>query len=157
MSEPTLVPVTDDDLDHVRELFREYAAEIEIDLCFQGFEEELSSLPGRYAAPTGSLILAWDEARPIGCIGLREIAPRVAEMKRLYVRPEARGTGVGRRLVERFLEDARRLGYREVVLDTLDRMVSARALYTSLGFEVVPAYYNNPLEGVVYMRLRLDG
>lgn len=144
------------DLDDVRALFREYERWLDFSLCFQGFEAELASLPGRYAPPSGRLWLAEVDGVLAGGIGLREIAPGVCEMKRLFVRDAARGRGVGRALAERVIADAREIGYACMRLDTIrDRMRAANALYESLGFVDIPAYYANPLEGVRYMELDL--
>ena len=139
--------------DHVlvRTLFREYAVELGIDLCFQGFEEELASLPGKYAAPSGALLLAGEE----GCVALRDVGDGVCELKRLFVRPSARGSGLGNDLALAIVERGRQLGYRHMVLDTLDRLEPAIRLYSRLGFEESEPYYDNPLPGVVYMRKAL--
>ena len=141
-----------------RTLFEEYAASLDVDLGFQGFADELASLPGAYAPPAGALLLALRGDAIIGCIALRPLgdpAARVAEMKRLYVRPAARGFGVGRVLVEAVVDRARTLGYREMKLDTLAPMRQARALYASLGFRPCEAYYDNPLPGVAYLSLAI--
>jgi GNAT superfamily N-acetyltransferase len=144
------------DVAHARSLFEEYAAWLAVDLCFQGFAEELSTLPGAYAPPRGRLLLAGPPDAPVGCIALRPLPePGVGEVKRLYVRPAARGTGVGCALVEAILREARSIGYRELKLDTLEWMSDARRLYGRLGFAQCPAYYHNPLPGAVYMRLAL--
>jgi GNAT superfamily N-acetyltransferase len=145
------------DLDDVRALFREYEAWLAHDLCFQGFSAELATLPGRYAPPSGRLILAELDGALVGCIALRALSPEVCEMKRLYVREAGRGHGVGRALAERCLEGARAVGYRAMRLDTLriDRMAPANRLYDSLGFRDIAAYYENPLPDVRYMELPL--
>jgi GNAT superfamily N-acetyltransferase len=146
-----------DDLDQVRALFREYEAWLAHDLCFQGFSTELATLPGRYAPPSGRLILAELDGALVGCVGLRALSPEVCEMKRLYVREAGRGHGVGRALAERCLEGARAVGYRAMRLDTLriERMAPANRLYDSLGFRDIAAYYENPLPDVRYMELPL--
>ena len=142
-------------LDTVRALFREYADWLGVDLCFQGFDEELATLPGKYARPDGRLLLAVDGARAAGCIGLRRFDATTGEVKRLYVRPAARGHGLGGALALQVIEAAREIGYRRLVLDTLEPMAEARSLYRSRGFREIPAYYANPLPGVIYMELRL--
>lgn len=152
----TIDPVQSADLGDVRRLFREYEAAIGIDLCFQGFEEELASLPGRYAGPRGALFIARDAGEPVGCVGLRPMADQdICEMKRLYVRAKRRGTGLGRQLIDCALEAARLAGYRAMRLDTLENMTAAQRLYRELGFREIPAYYPNPLPGVKYFELDL--
>jgi len=144
-----------DRLGDVKALFREYAASLRVDLCFQHFEEELSGLPGRYARPDGRLYLALAGGSPAGCVALRRLDELRSEMKRLYVRPAFRALGLGRALAERVIGDARALGYREMLLDTLAEMGGAQALYEKLGFTDIPPYYDNPLPGARYMRLAL--
>jgi putative acetyltransferase len=144
------------DLDDVRALFREYEAWLGHDLCFQGFEQELASLPGKYAPPKGRLLLAELDGRLAGVIAMREFEPGVCEMKRLFVRDFARGHRVGRALAERLVAEAKAAGYRAMRLDTLpERMAPANTLYESLGFRDTSAYYANPLSGVRYMELDL--
>jgi GNAT superfamily N-acetyltransferase len=151
-----LVPAhTPDQLAVVRQLFREYADEIQADLCFQGFQQELAGLPGKYAPPRGCLLLACDEAELAGCVALRPLDGETCEMKRLYVRPAFRGTGLGRQLAQAVIARARAIGYRRMRLDTLRSMTSARTLYATLGFVEIPAYYENPLPGPVYLELNL--
>jgi GNAT superfamily N-acetyltransferase len=139
-------------------LFRAYAAALEIDLAYQGFEDELASLPGRYAPPAGALLLARDAAgAAIGCVALRPIEPNgCCEMKRLFVAPEGRGAGLGKSLVEAVIAEAQRIGYREMRLDTLPQMTGAIALYRRFGFEPMPAYYETPVVGTIFMRCRLS-
>ncbi len=156
-SRPTIRAATTADFDDVRTLFREYQRWLGRDLCFQGFEAELAALPGRYAPPSGRLYLAEVDGALAGCIALREFAPGVSEMKRLFVRDSARGLGVGRLLAERVIADARALGYTCMRLDTLaDSMVAANRLYEALGFRDIAAYYANPMPDVRYMELALD-
>lgn len=138
------------------ELFQEYAVDLDIDLGFQGFDEEVATLPGDYAPPRGALLLAWVDGSPAGCCALRPLDtsdyPNAAEMKRLYVRKVFRGFGLGRHLAEATLDAARQAGYASVLLDTLDDMEAARALYAELGFEEIPPYYHNPVVGAHYLK-----
>jgi ribosomal protein S18 acetylase RimI-like enzyme len=147
------------DLDEVRAIFREYAAGLGVDLAFQNFEQELADLPGEYAAPRGALFLARVDGELAGCCALRPLDnadyPNAAEMKRLYVRKAFRGFGLGRQLAEAALAAARRAGYDTVLLDTLDDMEAARALYEDIGFEDIPPYYHNPIAGAHYLKADL--
>lgn len=143
------------DLEVVRSLFREYQRAIGVDLGFQAFESELRGLPGAYARPRGRLFLAFEDDGLAGCGALRPLAADVAELKRMWVRPAFRGRGLGRRIAEALLAAAREEGYRAARLDTLETLREAVALYRSLGFREIPAYYANPLPGVVYMELAL--
>ena len=143
-------------MDVVRQLFREYEASLQIDLCFQGFEAELAALPDKYAPPEGALILAWMDGQAAGCVALRAIDADVCEMKRLYVRDAYRGLGLGRALVARIIDEARQRGYRDMRLDTLSRMEVALRLYASFGFVPTEPYVYNPVEDVRYLELRLD-
>jgi len=148
------------EIEEVRRLFREYEARLNVDLCFQQFESELAGLPGKYAPPSGTLLLATNGKRAVGCGALRKIESpvnRTCEMKRLYVCPEARGLGIGKRIASGLIQEAIGLGYTAMVLDTLDRLKAAIHLYKSLGFVPAKPYYNNPLPGVIYLRLNLAG
>jgi putative acetyltransferase len=143
----------------VRQIFREYAEGLGVDLCFQQFDEELAGLPGEYATPRGALLLATVDGEVAGCVALRPLDnadyPNAAEMKRLYVRKAFRGFGLGRQLTEAVLDAARQAGYASVLLDTLDDMEAARALYEDLGFEDIPPYYHNPIPGAHYLKVDL--
>ena len=139
-----------------RELFKEYSAGLGIDLCFQSFEKELAELPGGYAPPSGRLLVAIAENQSGGCVALRKIADGICEMKRLYVRPEFRGTGLGHALAEAIILAAREIGYQRMRLDTLPgKMDRAIAMYRSLGFKEIRPYYSNPVEGALFMELEL--
>ncbi|MCX2722220.1 GNAT family N-acetyltransferase [Roseibium salinum] len=145
---------TSEDLETVKTLFRAYVDWLGIDLSYQGFEEELAGMPGKYAPPSGGLYLAKDpDGAHLGCVGLRALGPDGAcEMKRLYVLPAGRGRGVGGALVDRVLEAARRAGYREMFLDTLPSMAGAIKLYQAAGFEVTTAYYDTPIRETLFFR-----
>ena len=141
---------------HAQGLALFYRQGFAVDLCFQGFEEELATLPGLYAPPKGCLLLAVDGDEVAGVVGVRPLEENnKAEIKRLYVRSPWRGTGLGRRLAIRAVETARKVGFATLCLDTLGFMTEARTLYKSLGFFEIPAYYDNPLDGVVYMEMSL--
>lgn len=146
---------TPDRLPVVRELFVEYANTLGVDFCFQNFERELAELPGKYAPPSGRLFLAMDGRRVAGCAALRELEAGICEMKRLYLRPQFRGQGVGRQLAEATVVAAREIGYQRMRLDTLASLKPALALYESLGFQRIPAYYQNPIANVVFLELAL--
>lgn len=148
--------ISADEITAVRELFEEYAGALSIDLGYQGFAQELAELPGAYAPPRGKLLLATLERIYAGCVALRPIDSRACEMKRLYVRPELRGAGVGRMLAERVIFEARSIEYSVILLDTLPTMHGALRLYESLGFVRRAPYYQSPIEGNVFMELRLD-
>ena len=147
---------TPEDIADVRRLFRAYADWLEVDLCFQGFERELAELPGCYAPPAGRLLIARVGGEVVGCVGLRRLETGVWEMKRLWVEPGFAGYGVGRALAEAIVAAARQIGYRRMRLDTIPaRMPAAQHLYAALGFLEIPAYYDNPLAGVVMLELEL--
>lgn len=144
------------DLAAIRELFLEYQARLGVDLGFQSFEAEVRDLPGDYAPPNGRLLLARQDGRPVGCAALRTFAPSRAEMKRLFVRPGARGLELGRQLVARLIDEARSAGYAELVLDTLPGMAEAQGLYLASGFRDIPPYRPNPIPGARFLGLPLD-
>lgn len=152
-------PSTAEEFEALRGIFREYAASLQVDLCFQDFATELAELPGVYAAPRGMLLMAFVGDALAGCCALRPLDAadyaNACEMKRLYVRPDFRKSGIGRGLAEAALDNARLAGYACVLLDTLDEMESARALYQDLGFEEIPPYYHNPIEGAHYLKVDL--
>ncbi|PYS98168.1 MAG: GNAT family N-acetyltransferase [Acidobacteria bacterium] len=145
------------DIVEVRRIFREYEAWHGFDLCFQGYEDELKNLPGKYSDPDGRLYLARVDGAIAGCIALRPLETGVCEMKRLFVKKEFRGLRIGRMLIERVIDDAREIGYATMRLDTFPPIMGkAVELYESYGFREIPPYYNNPNEGVLFMELRLD-
>lgn len=144
------------DLEVIRVLFREYADSLGVNLDYQGFEEELRDLPGPYAAPSGTLLLARSDNDVVGCVGVRPIDDRTAEMKRLYVRPSGRGLGLGRTLAEAAIRFATATGYDRMRLDTLPTMDRAQELYRSLGFMPIDAYRFSPVPGTVFLELVLD-
>jgi putative acetyltransferase len=139
----------------IRSLFQEYAAWLRIDLCFEGFADELANLPGAYAPPRGRLLLGTNTDGPTGCVALRPAGDTVCEMKRLFVRAAHQGHGLGRMLAERVIVEARNIGYAIMVLDTLPFMHAAIRLYDSLGFVRRSAYYDSPLQDTVFMELHL--
>jgi putative acetyltransferase len=152
VAEPALVAVLDvSDVEEVRTLFLEYASALPFPLDFQDFDREVAGLPGAYAPPRGALLLARGE----GCVALRPIDETSCELKRLYVRPEARGTGLGRRLAEAVVAEARRLGYTRMRLDTVPGMDAAQSLYEQLGFREIPPYRPNPIPGARFLELEL--
>ena len=146
---------TEVEIDMMRSLFREYEAFLNVDLCFQGFEEELAGLPGKYAPPEGALLLGVIDDQAVGCVALRQLEPGVCEMKRLYVKPKARGAGLGRKLADHIIAIARQHGYTLMRLDTLDTLTEAMNLYQRLGFRRIDPYYDNPLPGAIYWELTL--
>ncbi len=147
---------TPEQIEEIRKLFREYEAWLDIDLCFQDFESELADLPGKYAKPDGRLFLIHKENLAAGCIALRKIDAEICEMKRLYVREQFRGLGLGKMLIEKLFEEARITGYEKMRLDTLpDKMLSAVKLYKSYGFCEISSYYENPHRETLFMELDL--
>jgi ribosomal protein S18 acetylase RimI-like enzyme len=152
-------PASTSEIDAVRTLFNEYASALDVDLCFQNFREELDTLPGEYSAPRGALVVVSVNGRMAGCCAMRPLDavdyPNACEMKRLYVRPLYRGLQLGRMLADCILDLSRQAGYDCILLDTLDDMESARALYQELGFEEIPPYYFNPIAGAHYLKAKL--
>lgn len=146
---------TDEDFETAKKLFVEYADSLGFDLSFQNFDEELANLPGDYIQPAGCLLLATYKGQPVGCVGLRMLSDGVCEMKRLYVREQFRGLDFGRALAEAVIDEARKIGYNYMRLDTVPSMDVARALYASLGFKQTSPYRYNPIEDAVFMELRL--
>jgi putative acetyltransferase len=156
----SVAPVqTAEHLAAIRNLFRDYQASLAIDLCFQGFEQELNNLPGDYVEPSGGLLLATVDGQAAGCCAFRALAHSdhldACEMKRLFVRGEFRGLGLGRQLVEAVIGLAQQAGYATMLLDTLSDMESARALYQEVGFVETEPYYHNPIPGAHYLKLDL--
>lgn len=162
MKHPTIAfspPQSAIELDELRYIFQEYAEQLGVDLCFQDFDSELANLPGEYAEPRGALLMARVNGTLAGCCALRPLDSvdyaNACEMKRLYVRASFRRLGLGRLLAEAILDQARQAGYDCLLLDTLSDMESARALYQDLGFEEIPPYYFNPIEGAHYLKVKL--
>ncbi len=157
-----LPATTPEHIDIARALFQEYQRSIDTDLCFQSFEQELAELPGKYAPPRGTLLLAWMQGpdgtqTPVGVIAMRPLAEDICEMKRLYVCPAGRGYSLGRRLIENLISAARAAGYRKMRLDTLtDKMAFAISLYRDLGFHEIPPYFASPLPNELFLELDLD-
>jgi putative acetyltransferase len=155
-----LPAASDEQIEDARGIFREYAAGLAVDLCFQGFEAELAGLPGDYAPPEGALLLAYVDGALAGCGAVRPLHDvdyaNACEMKRLYVRPAFRRFGLGRLLTQRLMDCATGAGYSVLLLDTLDDMESARGLYRTLGFEEIPPYYFNPIPGAHYLKVDLS-
>lgn len=152
-----IAPANPADIQTVAALFRAYAGGLGVSLCFQGFDEELAGLPGKYAPERGgALLLARaPDGAPLGCVGLRALGDGACEMKRLYVAPQARGLGLGRALAQAIVAEGRRLGYREIRLDTLPTMTEAQGLYRALGFRDIAPYYDNPVAGALWLALKL--
>jgi putative acetyltransferase len=139
-----------------RGLFLEYAQSLGFSLCFQNFDQELAQLPGSYAPPEGRLLLAEKEGEVAGCVALHKLEPGICEMKRLYLRPAFRGKGLGRVIAERIITEARQIGYRNMRLDTVEPLMKdAVAMYSKLGFKLIPPYCANPMAGAIYMELQL--
>jgi ribosomal protein S18 acetylase RimI-like enzyme len=150
----TIVAATNPaEMAEARALFLEYAAESRIDLCFQNFEAELAGLPGKYAPPSGLLLLARSDSGCAGCAAIRKLEDGICEMKRLFVRPAFRRHGAGKMLALELIDHSRRLGYSKMRLDTLSSMRPALDLYQALGFYRIPPYYANPLPEVIYLEL----
>ena len=147
---------TEEDIESAKTLFREYETWLAMSLCFQGFEEELASLPGKYAAPDGRLYLAFIDDELAGCVALRKLERGICEMKRLFLRENARGHGLGNQLIEKLIDEARSVGYSKMRLDTYPpKMGKAVKLYESHGFKAIEPYYHNPHDGVLFMELDL--
>jgi ribosomal protein S18 acetylase RimI-like enzyme len=145
-----------EEIEQIRKLFEEYVAWLGINLCFQNFDKEVAELPGDYAPPSGRLTLATESDEVAGCVALRRIGEDVCELKRLYVRPQFRGRGLGRTLTENVIDEARSIGYKRMRLDTLPgKMDQAIKMYRRLGFKNIEPYYNNPVEGAAFMELEL--
>lgn len=150
-----ITAITEEDYREARALLREYEVEIEVDLCFQGFEEELKTLDRVYGPPGGRFFLVRQGEGTAGCVALRDLGGGICEMKRLFVRPGFRGQGLGRECAERIVQTAREMGYRAMRLDTLPAMHPAIGLYRSMGFAEIAAYTVNPCEGALFMELGL--
>jgi ribosomal protein S18 acetylase RimI-like enzyme len=148
--------VGEDMLEEIKQLFMEYAQSLDIDLAFQGFETELKTLPGKYGPPDGALILASVDGKGAGCIALRRISDDICEMKRLYIREIYRGLGIGKALISMLVDEAKKLDYRYIRLDTLETMKEAQNLYSSIGFYDIEPYVYNPIEGARFMELKLS-
>lgn len=158
MSSFTIQPVRSaSDLEATKALFNAYAASLGVNLSYQNFVEEMAAMPGKYAPPKGELLLArGPDGAALGCVGLRPLAEAgTCEMKRLYVTPDGRGLGLGKALAARVVEEARRIGYRRMLLDTLPSLATAVTLYDRMGFARIPAYYDTPIPGTIFMALAL--
>ncbi|NPV91699.1 MAG: GNAT family N-acetyltransferase [Firmicutes bacterium] len=147
---------SEEQVSSVRELIREYTFSLGVDLHFQGLAQELAGLPGEYSEPDGGLLAVDMNGRLIGCVALRKLEPRICEMKRMYVKPEFRGRGIGRMLAEAVVQNAREIGYEKMRLDTLSRLEDAISLYTSMGFQEIEPYIYNPLPGVRFLELNIQ-
>ena len=144
-----------EEIDHARELVKEYAISLDFDLCYEGFEKELAEFPSKYAPPDGCLLLALNGIQRAGCVALRKIVDGICEMKRLYVRPEFRRKGIGKVLAVTIIEEARNRGYKYMRLDTISSMREAIELYRTLGFKDIEPYCYNPSKSAIYMELTL--
>jgi putative acetyltransferase len=144
-----------DEISAIKELFQEYADSLNFALDFQDFREELETLPGKYGAPEGSILVAKENGAIVGCVAVRPLGSEICEMKRLYVKPEHRSKKIGRELAVAIIEEAKRLGYKAMRLDTVETMQEATALYRALGFQQIDAYCHNPLPGAMYFELTL--
>jgi ribosomal protein S18 acetylase RimI-like enzyme len=152
--------ISQTEIEQARNLFLEYAASLGFSLCFQGFDQELAELPGKYAPPEGRLMLARSDAvknpNPAGCVGIHKLGTEICEMKRLYVRPAFRALGMGSRLAEAAVSAAREIGYRRMRLDTVpSKMASAVKMYRGMGFREIAPYTANPVPGAIFMELEL--
>ena len=145
-----------DQVESAKQLFLEYANSLNFSLCFQNFDKELTGLPGEYSPPSGRLVLAFEDGKLAGCVALRKIDNDICEMKRLYMRPEFRARGIGRRLATKIIEEAPEIGYLTMRLDTAPSMKEAISLYRSLGFKEIEQYRSNPIAGALFMELRLQ-
>lgn len=146
---------SDKDLIIVRDLFKEYASSLGFDLCFQNFDKEIAELPGEYVPPDGRLIIAKYKSEIVGCVALKKLSNSVCEMKRLYIKPEYRGKGIGRALVNFIINEAHEIGYTFMRLDTVPAMNQAISLYRSIGFYEIEPYRYNPIPGAMYLELNL--
>lgn len=152
----SIIPAKTIHLPEIKVLFREYEAFLNVDLCFQGFEQELAALPGEYAPPMGALFIAFVRSQVAGCVALRPLGNSDCEMKRLFVRPDYKGLGLGRKLAHGIIEESKKIGYKRMKLDTLEFLEAAIHIYKSLGFRQIGSYYDNPLETVSYWELDLE-
>lgn len=146
---------TEKHFEDARILFLEYANSLNFDLCFQNFHKEIRDLKEEYTDNGGCILLCYNDGKPVGCVGLRNLKDDVCEMKRLYLRNEFRGKGIGRKLAEKIIEEAKKSGYKFLRLDTIETMKEAISLYKTLGFKVIDAYRENPVPGAIYMELEL--